>query len=315
MVGLARAMCAAAVAASLLIAVPATATADEPPACRIDGDAPLPPDDFNRMLDLAATGPVPDARQMFGPQFAFFWGQSRDLGWYVGVAPGPIDLEAARAYLLERVDVHYSGEDAQLLRERLHVVSQPYGEPELRAIQKELADELVRANWGVGWALSVSCTHSDAFRVELELFNASSDSQFEEARRLAARWGDRVIVVRLPWGPPHPDIGLMPPRRPPIGPAPPTRPGRHLELADLLAGRPCARDEKAVLRVRRSARARIERLTVTARGRRTVFRGRRLSRPLRVQLARRTRTIRIAVRLRDGVTVSGKRRLRTCRRG
>lgn len=294
--------------ASLLLSFAGRATAEELPACRLEGGAWPRPAEYERVGDLAAYGVVPDVRQMLGQQFAFFWGQVRDLGWYIGVAPGPVDLEAARAYVLSRVDAHYSGEDARLLREHLRVVSQPYGEPELRAIQSELAAEL--AGWGVGWVLGPRCEHSDAYRLELWLFDNSTDAVVAAARALTARWGDRVLVIRMPGGPPRP-LG----RLPPIVEAPPlARPRNRTRLADLLVGRSCVRDRKAVLRVRRSARGRIERVTVTAGGRRSVFRDARLSRALRVPLGRRTRTVRIAVRLRDGTTVSAKQRPRSCRR-
>jgi hypothetical protein len=181
--------------------------------------------------------------------------------------------------------------------------SWPYGEAELRAVQDQLTAELTRANWGVGVAVEVGCRYSDAFRVELELFNDSSDAVLTAARQLAARWDDRVVVVRLAIGPPVTSIGRPPPTRPP----------RRLGFAELVRG-PCMRGSRAVARVRASAPAKIDRVTVTVRGRRTVFSGRRLSRPLRVRLRPRTSTVRVVVRLRVGGTVSATRRLRRCSR-
>jgi hypothetical protein len=299
--------CSVAIAVSFWVAPVGMAGAEEVPACRIDGTT-WPAPDFDRVLQLAASGPAADAKQMLGAQFAFFWGQSRDSGWYVGVAPGPVSVDAARAYLLERVDAQYSGADAELLRDRLHVIAQPYGQAELYAIQEELFDELVRANWEVGWIMGASCAHSDAWRLELGFFDGSSDAELAAARELTAKWGDRVLVLMVPGGPPRPAVGRA------LPPAPVDRTGRPLRVADLVAIGSCVRGSKLALRVRRSARAKVDRLTVTLRGRRRVFVGRRLRRPIQVKVKRGTRTLQVAVRLRDRSTSSTTLRLRRCRR-
>lgn len=137
----------------LLFALLATpAQAQDPPACRITGGPYDADPQYGRMGQLAQ--PVAaDAEAWLGEQWGTFWTQGRDGNWYVGVAPGPGSVESARAGILERVEARYDGEDAALLRDRLRVVEQPYGYPELRRIQGELANQS-EGRWAVGRSMA-----------------------------------------------------------------------------------------------------------------------------------------------------------------
>lgn len=192
--------CALCVIALALLFAPPAASAQEPPACAITttGD---PGEAFGRMGWLAQ--PVAkDLEAWLGEQFAVFWVQSREFRWYVGIAPGPITAEQLRERALELVDARYDGEDAEMLRANLGISEQPYGEAELRRIQDELSAKAVERRWGVGWANGVGCRHTDAWRVEFELFSDATPEIVAEARALAEPYGDKVRVVHSADTPP-----------------------------------------------------------------------------------------------------------------
>lgn len=274
------------------------ANAETTSPCRIDPFTAPPPPEYSHLGLLAQAGPAPATEQSLGPQFGGFWLQPRDLGWYIGVAPGALSVATVREQLLAYIDAHYTGSDRALLRDRLHVVPQPYGWPELRAVQEDLVARVVAAKLGVGWVIGKGCRYSDTFRVQFELFDDSSAAIVARARELAAPFGDRVVVAKVPGGPPQTNAGTGISRSP---------------ISALVTMPRCVRRGRAVLRVRRSARRRIARLSVTTKGHRAVFKGRRLTRPIRVKVGRGTRRLKVAVRLRTGELVSTSWRIKRCR--
>ena len=253
--------------ALVLLVAPAAAPAQEPAACQFttQGD---PGEEFGRMGQLAQ--PIAaELETWLGGQFAVFWLQARENRWYVGLAPGPIRSEELRDRAYDLIDARYDGADAQMLRERFAVSEQPYGQPELRRIQDELTAEAIERRWGVGWGSGVSCEHTDAWRVYLELYSDATPEIVEEARRLAEPYGDKVRVVH------HPDVG--PPMVQSFA-----APARGPKLAQLVRPRGC----KVVLR--RSARALVRSLKVRRRGGRALVRvrlkdGRNLSGTVRLR--------------------------------
>ncbi|HEX4363050.1 MAG TPA: hypothetical protein VHZ75_00755 [Solirubrobacteraceae bacterium] len=75
----------------------------------------------------------------------------RSLSWVVGLAPGPLDVSAAHAAIVQALGQHAAGADLAELTERLHVDPQPYSEDELRATGDAVTNALVSAQLGVGW--------------------------------------------------------------------------------------------------------------------------------------------------------------------
>lgn len=287
----------------LTVVAPQVASAQERSPCTFDGGSTDPGREYARLGRLVSDGPGPDLPGTLGSQYAKWWLQPRDHNWYVGLAPGSMDLETARARILERVDAHYGGDEARLLRDRLRVVEQPYGHAELSAIQEELVAQVVDRRWGVGWALGIGCQASPAWRVEFTLYNDSSDAVFEEARSLAAKYGDRVRLQRMSSSPPIPV--------PAAAPLAPRRPG----VLDVVNPDPrrCMTRTAVRLRVRLAHRSAIRRMTVVSGGRRAVLGPGRLTRSVPLLLGARRTRIQVAVEFLDGRTARKTFHLRRCR--
>lgn len=307
---------AVALVSGALAGLPARASADELPPCRIGGTGgdPAATGHLGTLAHPSAMRPVgspssappakpdavEDAKAYLGSQFAMFWLQSRETAWYIGVAPGRISVDEARAHIVRYIDAYYAPDDATTLREGLRVIAEPYGQAELAGVRDRLSTEAKMQDWGVAFGVGIGCSLSDSWRVELTLFSDSPEDVVAEARELAAPYGDRVRVVRTDLGAPVATEIVAPPMH-------------HATLRSLVRIR--RQGHRVVVRVRRSARDRVERLTVRARGHRATRRGDRLTRPVRVRLRRRHATrVRVAVRLGDGTTVAKRERFRAPRR-
>src|SRR3954454_6309878 len=104
------------------LAFPVAARADAGAPCRIPPGTPAAAD-APRVQSLVFNGPGAAAERVLGRQFAGTWLHPSDGTWYAGVAPGALSLDAARATIAAQLG---DGPDADLLRERLRVVSEPY---------------------------------------------------------------------------------------------------------------------------------------------------------------------------------------------
>jgi hypothetical protein len=139
---------------------------------------------------------VPEAKKYLGRQYTAQWLQPADAGWYVGVAPGRRSLAQVRTWLAARVAKHFTGSEADLIRERMHVIRQPYGLTELQKVGNQVWD-ILRMDGPGNWTGDDACTLSDAYRTEITLYEDSTQADVEAVRKQLARFGDRVRVTRV----------------------------------------------------------------------------------------------------------------------
>jgi hypothetical protein len=259
---------------AVVLATPAPAAAGEP-ACDTGGGSSGYQDALFDLIDEADVA----AQAALGAQYANLWFSDRDQGWDVGVAPGPLSLEAARAAILEQLEARFPPNPRALLADTLHLYAQPYGMAELETINDEISAQLNGV--GAAYGMGIGCTNGDAWRVELEIFDDDTSAEaLEQVKAIVAPYGDRVLLMVLDEGSPVAGAG-------------------HVRLRRFVkapkAGR-CIHGSAIRIRIRRSARERVRRLIVTVAGERHRV-GRR---PLRVELTRRVTRVRITVRLRGG---------------
>ena len=235
------------------------------------------------------------AREALGPQFAMLWVRRSLQGWVVGLAPGPLEPAPARAAIVEALGRRYSPEEVAYLADRLHISRQPYGEAELRPIADQIgnAARAYRLPTGIG----IRCTLSDAFRVEVTLFNPErSPELLERAQAIVAPFGDRVRLEDSFLGPaPITNVPLSPP--PTVVPPAPEPVGRYVAMAN---GRRCIRGPIVRVAVRSARRSEVSALTVRAGAYRRTIRAPRLTQAIRVNLRGRRSRVEVSVRLRDG---------------
>jgi len=252
--------------ALLALAVPTAARADAAPSCRIPPGTPVAPD-AARVQSLVATGVGSDVEPTLGAQYAGMWLHPSDGTWYAGIAPGALTVEAAQALIGERVGTRLSPADADFLRERLRVVAEPYAWADLRAVRDQVFRAIDGQKWDVGVTAGIGCSASDAWRVEVLLFNDASKFVTLATKVITGRHGDRVILRRLNTAPPK-IVSVSP------GPVKPTAAARSkvapLRVADLVSyPRNCVRGSSARVRATRES---VRRLTATVHGRRVVAR-------------------------------------------
>lgn len=260
------------IAVVLLAAAPAARGFERSSACDLTVTSD-PGESYARMGWLAQ--PIAaELEAWLGEQFGGFWLHPREFRWYMGIAPGAITPDQLRERALELVDARHDGGDEEMLRTNFAISQQPYGEPELRRIQDELTAKVAERRWSVGWANGVGCLHSDARRVEFELYRDATPEIVAEVRRLAEPYADRVRVVHLP------DVA-------PPSPGALTAPAPLPAVTQLVRARGC----KVLLR--RSRRGLVRSLKVRRTGRRTAS---------------------VRVRMKDGRHIRGTVRLRSCAR-
>jgi len=258
---------------------------------------PAPPAPMSHAAASAGVGAGALAREALGDQFTMLWVNNAVQGWVVGVAPGPLNLEQARAHIVEALTPHFAPGDLAYLGERLHVDPQPYGEAELRATQAQATADMMAANLGVFWRVGHGlCVYTDTIRVVLQLYDDSTPEIVERVRAIVAPQGDRVLVVVLPHGPPRPAIAL------PIAPGPTPAPAisvqRYVSTAN---AKRCIRGAVAKIAMRRGQTG-VRSLSVKAGGRRRTISGARLRKPIEVRLTRARTPVEMTVKLRDGRT-------------
>jgi hypothetical protein len=240
------------------------------------------------------------AREAVGAQYTMLWLNSTVQGWVVGVAPGPLDLQQARARIVEGLVPHFTPADLAYLDERLHVDPQPYSDAELQATQAQVHADLMAM--GARWSGGISgCSRSDTVRVEITLYNGTDTQLVERVRAALAPHGDRVRLEVVPYGPPSPPIGLPPPPPPPKpkpAPEPAISVHRYVSMGN---AKRCVRGGRVRIAVRRG-QSTVRSLSVKANGRRRTISGARLRKPLEVRLTRRKTVVEVVVRLRGGRT-------------
>jgi hypothetical protein len=188
-------------------------------------------------------------RPLLGSQFAAVWLDAWRDGWFVGLAPGTLDTDAARALILERllsaVPAGFSAETIAHARNALHVVEQKWSSAELAATVAEVNAQLAALALQSAPAGSVRCSDDGHQRMAIELFDDTSAADEERIRALLAPYGDRVELTRRPGPRPIPGplgAGDGPAPRPGPPPAVPARPAAAVV-------RPQARRHGASLRV------------------------------------------------------------------
>ena len=318
--GRATAALVAIVTAGALGAFAAPARADADPGCRLS-EGPI---EYTRTLGPLVGGfvlappapgqPAPPpspslpstgigagnlAREALGGQYAMLWMSNALQGWVVGLAPGPLDLTAARAAIIERIAAHYTAAETAYLEERLHISRQPYSQADLNATGEALVAAL-RAEPDLYWGVATACRLSDAFRTEVTVFSPATPEQFLRVMALAEPYGDRVRIQLVPHGPPMPGVLPLPPPPQPQ-PLPQPRPqraafARHVKMALL---RRCVRGREVRIAARAGSRAvRSLKVQVAGRAPRTIT-GRRLAKPLVVTLRARRTKVTVTARLAD----------------
>jgi hypothetical protein len=121
-------------AVGLLLLAPAPAAAQDPQACALGGGPYRYQAELMRPLTTSSVlldhGHAA-ARERLGAQFAGLWLSDRQQGWAVGVAPGALDLEQARAAIVDGLAARVSGDGLATLTSMLRVHAQPYAWAEL----------------------------------------------------------------------------------------------------------------------------------------------------------------------------------------
>jgi hypothetical protein len=265
---------------------------------------PTPPGEPPLPAPRPGPGAFEIARAALGAQFAGGWVNNEVQGWVVGLAPGPLDVTAAHAAIVQALGQHFAGADLAELTSRLHVDPQPYSDDELDATADAVTNALVSAQLGVGWTAGAGgCMLSDARRVEVELFSDSTPAIVDRVTALVAPFGDEVRLAVHPYGPP---VAVTVPGGTEMPPALPHSQPQGTWFASYvrmpLAGRCVHAAGVGVLtRARRPA---VRSLTVKAGGRTRTIRGLRLRKPLVVALRAKRTLVVVTVRLADGRTAT-----------
>ena len=312
-----RAAAAAGVLASIIAGVaPGLAAAQAEPTCRpseggpteyqaalspfMGEAAPVPP--FGSAPPGATTGGATTAaREALGDQFTLLSDGDTLPGWVVGVAPGPLDLQQARAAIVDRLSARFTPDDVAFLDSRLHLDPQLYGEPQLKAAQAAITADLAGRDRAPAGRCSSAFELSDAIGVTVKLSQDGAPEIGERMRalvpygdivRLGVSSGGPFVVTQLPLtGMPIPAMNPLP------GQAGPVTVRKYVSWAR--ASR-CVRGSQINIAVRRDQLAGVGLLTVRANGRRRTIGGARLRKPITVALTRRRTSVVVSVKLRTG---------------
>lgn len=164
---------------------------------------------------VARTAPARESeiRSLLGAQHAGVWVDAWRDGWFVGLAPGPLDTTAARALLLDRllsdVPANFSAQTIADARAALHVVALPYSSATLEATTAQfraaLAAEpqpLLVPMYGIG------CDESDgAVRLLINIYDPTSAAEQQRLLELLEPFGGQTRLIRRPGQGPSPALG------------------------------------------------------------------------------------------------------------
>jgi hypothetical protein len=279
---------------ALALATPASAAAEESP-CAL-GEAPSQPGD-ERVSDILGDGGADAIREMLGDQMAGYWSSPREP-WAMGIAPGPMSFDEARAGIEDLLTARAGAADAALVMSRLGLYPMPYGDNELRAIADKLDAEM-NEEFGEDFTWYVDrggCLDGEAWRVQVGLYSDATEEQIAAVRELVAPYGD---IVRL-----YLD-GLL---------DLPTAGGGTVasrlrsSFIKLRSPKRCVETRTIQLKTRRSARHVIRRITVTVAGKRRALMRNRLT----IRLRRGVTPVRVVVRVGDGTRLAHTYRFRRC---
>lgn len=241
----ARALAAIGVACVVTAAAqPAPAVADTPgdlisQPCRTTPDAP-PDWELQRlaqwMSSTTSAGPNPQQRVgAFEVVLNELGGQAGAVGldnargtFYVRFSPGPLDAAAVHDRFVRAVERSVPAEHVEAIRPRLRVVAQTYPQAELMDLQRSFYDRLRAERPDISAGGGVGCWESDDVRLEVGVYGTAGEEGVAAVRRMAAEYGERILVFRREGGPPSPAILRLPapPGQPPLPtpPAPPATP-------------------------------------------------------------------------------------------
>jgi hypothetical protein len=280
---------------AVALATPAPAAAAELP-CALGGGLGETAEDA-RIWDILGDGGADAIREMLGDQAAGYWSSPREL-WAMGIAPGPMSVDEARAAIEELLTDRVGAADAALVMSRLGLYPMPYGDNELRAIADKLEQEIDREfGEALTWVVNRSgCLDGEAWRVEVGLFSDATPEQIAAFRELIAPYGDKVRLyldglVDLPNAGGGTDAARL-----------------RSSFIRLRSPRRCVSTRTIQLKTRRSARRVIRRITVTVAGRRRALTRNRLT----IRLKRRVTPVRVVIRVGDGSRLAHTYRFRRC---
>jgi hypothetical protein len=262
------------------------------------------------MGSTASAGPNPQFRVgAFEIVLRELGGQAGAVGldnargtFYVRFGPGPLDAAAVHDRFVRAVERSVPAEHVEAIRPRLRVVAQTYPQAELMDLQRSFFDRLRAERPDVPVSGGVGCWESDDVRLELAVYDTPGNEGEAAVRRMAAEYGDRILVYRREGGPPTPGIGRLPapPGRPPL-PTPPPPPAAPVlsplpRFAEaVVVRRRCGRRPTARIALTPAWSSRLRAFRVgTGRWRRTA-----VVVPLR-------RTVRVEVTGTDGRSVAGR---------
>jgi hypothetical protein len=286
---------------AVVLAMPASAAAEEFPCALGDGADPTAEDDriwdILGERDLGGLGGAEDIRTLLGDQAAGYWTSPRET-WAMGIAPGPLSFDEARAAIEDLLVDRVGAADAALVMSRLGLYEMPYGDNELRTTAEKLEQQMDDAfgeefSWVVD---NGGCLDGEAWRVQVGLYSDATAEQIAAVRELIAPYGD---IVRL-----YLDGLITPPNA--GGGSDASR--LRSSFIRLRSPKRCVSTRTIELKTRRSARRVIRRITVTVAGKpRGLTRNR-----LTIRLKRRVTPVRVVVRVGDGSRVAHTYRFRRC---
>jgi len=191
--------------------------------------------------------------------------------------------------------------DAAFFADRLRLVALPYSYDELEQITAELLAKIKAANWGVGWGLGRSCERG-AIRLSLELYSDCTPRVVDEATAFLAQYGDRAVLSLREYGPSQPTAlpsdGLR------------ARGVRGYVIAPATSR--CLRDGHVRVKLRAGTATVVDSVAIRAHGRTQVLTSGARHRTLAVKVGRRSTSLRISLRLRDGRRVTQTLTYRRC---
>ncbi len=325
----------AAIVAATMFGLPASARAADPSPCApMNTRAGVPPYYFQLVwytgqftydpygVASAAPGGGFDgaAREALGEQFAMRWFSDANHGLAVGLAPGALDADAARAAIVAELNERFTPEQAAFVAGRFAVVPMPYGEAALKETAAQVQARVTAAGIPQGKVMVnfAGCRFSDAWRVEVEMFTPITEEEVQRVTETVAEFGDVVRLnpipmTMMPIGGSVPWIPITAPPAPPDPPdtlaTPVVNAGPYVSVP---ATRRCVRGP--AVRVRARPGKSVRSLVVSSRGRRQTVSGKRMTTTgVKVALKARRTTVAVTVRLQDGTTATRSYTYTRCR--
>jgi hypothetical protein len=183
----------AVVLAGACLALPSTASAQSSPLCPLDGGGSYAYQ--AALLPLIGGGSAPggagvaSARAALGAQYGGAFYDTPRQGWSVALAPGALDITAARAAIVQALGAHFAPADAAFIEQHLNVLPTPYSEADLQAVQAQITSLVGPLINSVG----IGCHETDGFRVRVGVTGDTPDV-VAHVSGLMAPFGDKVYV-------------------------------------------------------------------------------------------------------------------------